>query len=180
VADRNEILTCLRQLSLAFPKEASHYAEQDTIELWVELLSDLPDGITLAATRQCIAALAWFPKISEIRQAAIDILEAASPFPDPHAAWSNVQAELGRVGHFAGLPGYEAHFSHPLIEQAVHRVGWKHLCFSENHISDRAQFLQAYQELVDGERRKSQRLPATRQLIAALRQAQKTLPSGEK
>ncbi len=168
MAERNTILACIIRLGQAYPKEAAHHAQQQVVELWVEMLSDLPDDALTAATRECIANLTWFPKIAEIRQHTFDILQAANPTPDPHAAWAEVQIELQRVGHYAGKPGYELRFSNPLIEQTAMTIGWQHLCASENPISDRAQFIQAYQSLTDRARIENRALPTTKSFIQSL------------
>lgn len=161
MAERNTILSCLGQLGLAYPKEAAHHAQHKVIELWVEMLADLDDGILQAATRECIANQDWFPKISELRRMAHKIHAAAHPTPDAHDAWAEVQSEIRRVGHYANRPGYELRFTHPLIEQAAMTLGWEHLCYSENQVSDRAQFIQAYQNRADHAESKRQLLAGT-------------------
>ena len=165
MATSHEIVKSLVMFGMAYPKEAAHYKDQAVIALWVKMLSDISGELLLHAVQECIATLTWFPKIAEVRQVAFEIQQAAAPIPDAHTAWGEVLRELERVGHCTQY-GLSLQFSHPLIREVVDQFHWLRLCESENLISDRAQFIQAYSHRHEALLTKTRRLDQTRQYIA--------------
>src|SRR5574341_534290 len=65
-----------------------------TIRLYQECLADVPDPLLAAAARQLIGSSKWFPKISEVREAAAAL--ALRGQPSPHEAWILVKREIVR------------------------------------------------------------------------------------
>jgi len=174
MATREEIVKSLVLFGIAHPKEASHYKDPAVMELWVTMLSDLPSDLLMQAVHECIATLTWFPKIAEVRQAAFDIQQAIDPIPDAHTAWGEVLRELDRVGHCT-MYGQELRFSHPLIRAVAEQFNWQRLCESENLVSDRAQFIQAYNNRRETLLIEARRLGQTRRFIALKAGEQKQL-----
>lgn len=172
MATEIEVLRVLKILGDVYP---SFHLSSSAIEVYVQLLADIPGPVLEQAALDHISRSTFFPAIAELRSAAFDILEAVDPIPTDYEAWAEVQAEIRRVGH-CGRP----ELKNPLAAQVVAQLGWRYLCFSENPVADRAHFVQAYQALAGRQRCSNRRLQMVNRFIAALQAAdQPQLPGGE-
>jgi hypothetical protein len=70
VASAAEIFTHLERLTHAFPGKTQSRA---TLELYAELLVDIPGYVLAKAVEQHIGSSNWFPKVAELRRAAVDV-----------------------------------------------------------------------------------------------------------
>ena len=172
MATEIEILRVLKTLGDIYP---SFHLSSSAIEVYVQLLADIPGVVLEQAALEHISRSTFFPTIAELRSAAFDILEAANPTPTDYEAWSEVQAEIRRVGH-CGQP----QFTNLLAAQAVDQLGWRYLCLSENPVADRAHFVQAYQALAERQRHSTRRLQCVTGFIATLKTAGPAQLSGGK
>jgi len=163
-------------LNSAYPRFT---LEPETIEVYYQILSDLPLDLVEAAILQLITEDSpWCPSVGQIRSCAFDMLDRESGVPTAWDAWAEVTRRFGTHGH-SRLP----EFSHPLIKQAVDGVGgWRALCMSENAIADRARFVQAYETLAKRERAQSRMLPQVREMLelvsGKMKQQPEALTSG--
>ena len=172
MATEIEILRVLKILGDIYP---SFQLNSSAIEVYVQLLADIPGPVLERAAMEHISQSTFFPSIAELRAAAFNILEAANPIPTDYEAWAEVQAEIRRVGH-CGQPK----FMNPLAAQVVRQLGWRYLCLSENPVADRAHFVQAYQALVERQRNSTHRLQVVADFIATLKAtSQPQLAGGE-
>ncbi len=172
MATEIETLRVLKILGDIYP---SFHLSSSAIEVYVQVLADIPGPVLEQAALDHISRSTFFPAVAELRSAAFGILEAADPTPTDYEAWAEVQAEIRRVGH-AGKP----QFQNPLAAKVVDQLGWRYLCLSENPVADRAHFVQAYQALAERLRLSTRRLQAVTQFIAVLKAAdQPLLSSGE-
>ena len=127
-------------LMAAFPNVPAPAA---TMQLYVEMLSDIPEEILATATRHVISRHKYnsWPTIAEIREACVDIQTGAKSYPNAYDAWDTVMTAIRQVGSYR-RPVFE---NNPLIEKSINAVGgWVALCMSENAIADRARFVEAY------------------------------------
>ncbi len=172
MANPAEVLKNLALLCSAFPTFTLKSATND---LYIQLLADIPEQALRQAVLEHISRSTYFPTVAELRQAAFELIEASSPIPNEYEAWSEVEKEIQRCGHYG-----EPEFSHALIARSVELLGWRYLCLSENPVSDRAQFLKAYAGLVESARKDARRLPEVRGYIAALQGGKRAegLPEG--
>jgi hypothetical protein len=88
MADRAEIAAILKTLAEAYPGQR---LERPTLQAYLERLGDIPAHLLAAAAEAHIAQTAWFPKISELRQAAARLagtsrFQALDPAPVDHLA----------------------------------------------------------------------------------------------
>ncbi len=174
MASETEILKIMAILTAAYPNSG---ANDGTIPLYARLLSDIPGELLQQAAFAHIATSKFFPTIAELRQAALDVQEAADPLPDAHAAWGEVLREMDRVGWLTTF-GETLQFSHPLIAEVVHLFGWQRLCASENTVSDRAQFLAAYTARLDRYRQEARWPAEVMRFVIGQRGADRLLPGG--
>jgi hypothetical protein len=107
----------------------------------------------------------FFPSAGELRQEAIRLLEKASGVRPPYQALMELEHSFATHGLARGEPEW----SHPLIGQAIRAIGtYADLCRSTNHVSDRAQFLKAYEELREEYREEQYMLPDLRARLPRL------------
>ena len=163
MATEIEILRVLKILGDVYP---SYRLGSSAIEVFVRLLADIPGSVLEQAVLDHISRSTFFPSIAELRSATFNIIEASDPIPTEYEAWSEVQAEIHRVGH-CNLP----QFDNPITTQVVEQLGWRYLCLSENPVADRAHFVQAYQALAERERISAHRLQIVSEFIAGLKAA---------
>jgi hypothetical protein len=172
VAKEIETLRVLKILGDVYP---SYQLSSSAIEVYVRLLADIPGLVLEQAALDHISRSTFFPSIAELRSAAFSIIDASDPVPTEYEAWSEVQAEIHRVGHC--LP---PQFENPITSQVVEQLGWCYLCLSENPVADRAHFVQAYQALAERQRNSAHRLQIVTEFIAGLKSASHPkLPTGE-
>lgn len=161
-----EFRQLMQFLNNAYPRFT---LEPETIEVYYQILSDLPLDLVKAAILQLITEDSpWCPAVGQIRSCAFDLLDRESGVPTAWDAWSEVCKRIGDNG-YVSVP----EFTHPLIKRTVDAVGgWLVLCMSENAVADRARFVQAYETFSRRERAQSRMLPQVRQILE--------LASGEK
>jgi hypothetical protein len=173
MATQIETLRVLKILGDIFP---SFPLSSSAIEVYVRLLEDIPGLVLEQAALDHISRSTFFPSIAELRPAAFSIIQAIDPIPSEYEAWSEVQAEISRVGQ-----GDRPQFKNSLVAKAVEQLGWRYLCLSENQVADRAHFIQAYQLLAERKRHSIRRLQIVTEFIDGLKAtAQAKLTSGEK
>lgn len=67
MSDQGETALILKTLVDAYP---DHRIEKRTLQIYLERLADIPAYLLAAAAQAHIESSTWFPKISELRQAA--------------------------------------------------------------------------------------------------------------
>jgi hypothetical protein len=152
-----EIEKALTVLSYAYP---NFDLPKETVQIYIRLLADLDFELLKAATLQCATINKFFPTVAEIRAAATELQAMAEGVPSGIEAWGQVLRQMRDVGSY-GRPS----FSHPLIDSIVHQFGWKNLCLSENSVSDRARFLDAYAQALQSENIKHRMLTEVRDIV---------------
>lgn len=133
------------------------------LDIWKQLLADIPPEILKAAALQHIATSKWFPSIAELRALAREII-----YPSRLCgveAWGLVKREIHRVGIY-GKPKFDDEF----IAVAVKTLGWDSLCMGDHEPSNRARFIACYDALVQREEKQMALLPQVRNVIEHLDQ----------
>jgi len=86
MSDQREIAATLKTLIDAYP---DHRIEKRTLQVYLERLADIPAYLLAAAAQAHIESSTWFPKISELRQAAARLanthdFSSLPPYPVDH------------------------------------------------------------------------------------------------
>lgn len=167
-------------LLATWPKEASSPA---TLEVYEEVVKHLPGDVWRAAALRCVATCTFFPKPVELLTAAAEL--TTTPARTGAEAWGDVKRAIAENGIYHPPHGAQHgdfrndkwQFSDPLINQLV-GVGrafpWSELCMSENEMSDRARFIDAYEKLQHREREQARLTP---DLLAFQAQHRPALPA---
>jgi hypothetical protein len=161
MATEIEILSVLKILGDVYP---TYKLTSTAIELYIQLLADIPARVLEKSALDHISRSSFFPSVAELRQTAFRLIEMTRPEPTEYEAWSEVLDEIRRIGYY-GQP----QLTNPISAKVVEQLGWRYLCQSDNQVSDRAHFIQAYQVLVEQARSSAQRLPAVNEFIAQLK-----------
>ena len=114
--------------------------------LWHDLLADLPSDLLLQATKRHCASEKWPPKISELRQAAIAIMNNESVL-SASEAWGMVQKAIQRFGRDKGKEARAYLGEHTW--RVVECLGWQTLggSYIRDMVSHRARFIEAWQSI---------------------------------
>jgi hypothetical protein len=155
-----EISKIVLMLVLAYPRQA---VSKQTIGLYEKFLADIDQDMLEQAAKSHIATSQWFPTIAELRSAVTQIVSAAAKLPSAAEAWGEVVEQMKLTGSYK-----RPTFSSPVIARLVDSFGWQELCMSENAISDRARFIDAYDVMVKREQHTMTLLPETREHIDRL------------
>jgi hypothetical protein len=129
---------CVSTLIAAFPE---HPVSEATISVYARSLCDLAPDVLDRAIARCLATCDRFPRIAQIRKAAI---EEGDRFPGSDEAWGEVESAFGKYGR-----NRRPQWSHWIIAEAVRRIGWSRLCESDQSDVIRGQFRRAYEELLE-------------------------------
>jgi hypothetical protein len=122
-----------------YPKEQI-LPNQQAMELWYELLKDIPYDVASAVVAEWAANNKWSPAISDIRGMA---LKAQAPeIPEWSDAWEKVIQAIGRWGMHRESEALAT--MNETAQQTVKRMGWQYICLSENIGVERATFRDIY------------------------------------
>jgi len=145
MSDPKDIVKLTAMLSAAYPNwNVTEY----TNEIYFQDLQDIPADELFIAAQHCRTSTArdqrFAPSAGEIRMAVLELRRAALNVPSAYDAWQEViTGMVERIGYDA------PEWSSPLITKVVKSLGWRNLCMSENQTTDRARFVQAYEQLAD-------------------------------
>lgn len=123
--------------------------DQDAVEAWDELLSDIPDDLLLAAVKVSILKATYRPRIAEIRHMALSLMKPETEI-DAGRAWELVLKAVRTYGKprtaqaLASLP--------PFIADVTRRVGFSDICDSEEIGVIRGQFMKIFEAAKDREK----------------------------
>lgn len=170
---KQEILKMLAVLAAGYPDVE---IGEETVKLYLVMLSDIPLDLLKAALMELIAKSKWFPKVADIRDAVYRLIAKKDGIPQPFEAWGQVVAEMKQKGITA-----RPDFTHPFIMETVNAVGgWYYLCHSENSVSDRARFLEFYEQKLRQHRDDALSLPGVEKLLGRLESGENLKLSGGK
>jgi len=133
-----------------------------TVEIYYQTLKDIESDELRIAVLHCVseAGRKFAPSVGEIRGAISELRQAVRNIPDAYQAWQEVWKGITTTGSWG-----EPKWSNPLIEKAVDSLNWRNLCMSENSISDRARFVEAYDGFLARAQREDMFLPQVKTYI---------------
>src|SRR5580658_7236112 len=88
------------------------------MQVWHDVLGDLPSGLVRAALVVAASSREFPPNPGQLREIALDVHGRESgdpPAPDVDQAWTEVRAAIGTFGRIEGPPEW----SHPAVAAAV-------------------------------------------------------------
>ncbi|PIR25624.1 MAG: hypothetical protein COX62_04575 [Deltaproteobacteria bacterium CG_4_10_14_0_2_um_filter_43_8] len=113
------------------------------------MLSDLSEEEFIRGIKAfCLKHKELYPNtnlIAYIREYAFEDFKTKDEFE----SWEEVLRQVSRQG-CSGIP----QFSTEEIKRAVHMIGWRDICMSENIGVERAHFAKAYKQIIEKKRSK--------------------------
>lgn len=143
------ILDALKGMAAAYPRQN---VTPETIRVYLDRLSDLPEPVVVAAIHQAIDTHTFFPTVAELRGIIAESANGADDLAE--SAWAEVEREARRVGYNRRRWDYERgeayvekpQFSSKRIAEAVESVGWRDICLGESQKA-RTDFIFAYRNI---------------------------------
>lgn len=158
---KDEIGTLIALTAANFPNTQERDL-RPTLNLWKEMLSDMPFDVAKAAVIKVLSTARFWPTVAEIR-------EAATHLTQPHImssaeAWGLFERSNDRYGYYRPEEGMN--MLNPLIRQTVRSMGgYRELCSSENVGVTRGQFMKIYEQLAAREKEMAVLPASVRELI---------------
>lgn len=120
------------------------------MELWYQQLQDIPYNVCTLAVNKWVAINKWSPTIADIREYATGIGGQESDWSE---AWEELMKNIQIYGFYRVAEGKKA--LSDLTRKTVERIGYVHICNSENIIADRANFRDIYNSLLAREKKQA-------------------------
>ena len=142
---KNGILDLLEIIALEYD---GFEVSEKMVNLWSEMLADISDAIGMAAIKVVMLKSQFRPRVADIRQAALSMLNPETEI-DAGRAWQLVLRAIHSFGMYqtdralASLP--------PSVASAARRVGWGALCNDEEMIA-RSHFMKTFDGMQDREK----------------------------
>ena len=121
-----------------------------TIELWVEMLGDIPFEIVQVAVKKLILESPFPPAISDVRKQITDIMSNPDDRADASTAWGEVTKAIRMFGYPRPTEALES--LSPRTRKVVESMGWQEICQAEQAGVVRGQFLKMYEAYTARER----------------------------
>ena len=130
-----------------------------SMDIWYELIGDIPYGQCKNAVRQLMATNNFFPSAAEIRKLCTQTGDPEAPSIDD--AWGMVLKAVRAYGYMQEAEALES-LPEP-CRSVVKNIGWQNICRSENIMAERAFFRDSYAPGDEACRNASARDPAGKQ-----------------
>lgn len=102
-------------------------ADADAVEIWMEMLADIPDDVAMEALKRWIVSQKWSPAISDIREYAVQAVRGE--VRDWGDAWESV---IKAVGSYGMMREKEALASmDELTRDCVRNIGFRQICMCQ-------------------------------------------------
>lgn len=112
---------------------------EETVTVYVELLSDLNHNEAHNAVRSLLMASEYPPSVAAIRK---KVLEGQNGLPlSKNDAWQAVMSEVNTKSVY-----HPYSFTDPVVAEVVKAIGYRNICTSTNLDTIRAQFFRLYEE----------------------------------
>ena len=163
--EKREFALFASALKTYYPKENLLPNEQ-AMELWYKQLQDIPYQIAELTLNKWVATNKWSPSIADIREQAAAVQTGDKPLWSD--GWEEVLIAMRKFGSYRELEALQS--MSETTRQAVKRLGFKHICRSENLTADRANFRIIFEQIADREQTAKQIPVKLTDLIESIQQ----------
>ena len=141
MASTAEIVNCLEKLTTAYP---GIERTRETMDLYVDMLADIPGYVLKRAVEEYIVEANWFPKIAELRQAAAKVAGTDRFWELPETLVDNLR---GEAVHLENLFFREGILDADMWEQLAEQFEQAGREYGAEGVRKK---LQAYQAIAEG------------------------------
>ena len=159
--DKKEFAAWAMALNTYYPR-FNPLPSKESMALWYRQLNDIDAKIAELILHKWAAQNKWPPTIADIREEAAELIGGS--IPDWGAGWQEVVRALGAYGHWSPKEALES--MSEITRETVKRMGWNHICESENTEASRAHFRDIYNELAAKKKKQDQLPPEIKQLLS--------------
>lgn len=145
----DESIQAVKLILASYPSQRQRMSAEDIRGMYSTYavgVIDLPFDIVSLGITKLVKTSKWMPTIAEIRGAAVTTRDGRAR--EGAEGWGDVRAAIDKYGSYR-VPGKDFEFCDPLVDRAVHAIGWRELCLSEFQISDRKWFIELYEQLAE-------------------------------
>lgn len=146
---KKEFALLVSAIKTFYPREQL-LPNTQSMELWFNMLGDIPYNVAEAALQKWVATNKFSPTIADIREIASSIQHG--DLPEWGDAWQNVREAVQRYGWYRQEEAMAS--LDDLTRECVKRIGFERLCHSEEPEMERANFRMVFETLA--KRRKTQ------------------------
>ncbi len=153
--NKHETATLLQTVIALYPSSRLR-ADEVTVDLWHEMLRDLPGEVVSAAVKRMCAVLKFPPSVADVREAVAKAVQEAQDVPSAGEAWARVQRAASWYGYYR--PEEARHELGEDIWRAVQQVGgWREICAGDSPAGViSAQFERRYAAMLEEQREQVQ------------------------
>ena len=133
-----------------------------TIPTYERCLVDIPDEVLEAAVVECLSTCTFFPKIAEIRKAAVDLVTRENDRLSAEEAWGLV-SEYVTATHYIQQ---RMNLSDEVRAAVKAMGGWRVFQLDQGgYAANRARFCDAYKTIAERKRKRAEMLPEVRAVL---------------
>lgn len=147
-----------------FPKE-NLLPTKEAMDLWYEMLKDIPMKVAEVALKKHVATSKWPPSIAEIRDLSTGIVTEDAQ--DWSAAWEEARKAVRKFGSYQEAEALA--WMTPSTAETVKRFGYNDLCMMENPEVAKAHFRDIYMSIEARSRKDAQIPESLKGVIESLR-----------
>lgn len=135
--NKQDTASVLAVLSSGFPNVK---LTKETAMVYHEVLVDLEPKDVMIAVGRLLKTAEWFPPAALIRRTTMELTGCLAK--SASHAWGEVSEGIRIHGYYQCPP-----FESKLVQEAVRRIGWRTICYSDKPEFIRSQFVKVYDEL---------------------------------
>ena len=142
---RTETIKLFTVFTAAYPRFDTFRnadALKPVIELWTEMLTDVPYPVVEAAAKKLILESPYPPTISDVRKQVVDITTEPTDRIDGATAWGEVSKAIREYGWYN--PDEAMQSMSPRAARVARMIGWKEICTCEQPGVIRGQFIKMF------------------------------------
>jgi hypothetical protein len=142
---RTETIKLFAIFTAAYPRFDTFQNPQalkPVIELWTEMLADVPYPIVEAAAKKLILESPFPPTISDMRKQIVDITTDPADRIDGASAWGEVVQAIREYGYYRAEEALAS--MSPRVAKVARMIGWQEICTCEEPGVIRGQFIKMY------------------------------------
>ena len=144
----------------------SFLPDADALEIWFQLLKDLPYEVCNVAIQKYMMTETKIPTIADIRNLCAGVVAGEKPIWSD--GWEEVMMSIRRYGSYNEEKALES--MSDITKQCVRRLGYQNLCRSEAIEVDRANFRMIFEQIANREHEKAKLPSGMQQLIASIQE----------
>lgn len=152
--NKQEFSNFAMALKTYYPRE-NLLPNAQAMQLWFLQLQDIPYNVAEVTLNKWVATQKWPPTIADIREQEAAIKSGV--VNDWGEAWEKTQKAIRMYGAYNAEDALNS--LDDITRTTVKRLGYSHLCMSENQSADRANFRIIYEQVAQREKERAQ-IPA--------------------